>query len=1116
MADKRLALLKRANKLFRQGKTEAAVKEYKNILAIKPDDLEVRRIVGDLQLRQNNVSDAVEQFEWIADHYLKEGFFAKAIAMFKRITRVDPNYEEALFKLGDLYTRQGLVMEAKQIYLDIAEECKRQNNQKKALGMYKKILEFDRHNIKMRTLLADNYLKEGMKENAVDEYVIAGDILLGKKDYRRAEEFLLKVLGKIKDPKIIEKLLACYTAQDDDEKAISLLKELGDELYKNANFLKVLGELHLKKNQVNEAEKIFTKIAEIDPEETEVIMRLGKVYLQREEYDKTYDLFLPVVDKNIKSGKYEEAASLLRFIIASKNTYLPALVKLASIFKISGKTNNLIALYESLIPIYENKGMKDQLKEVLEELIQLSETPFTYEEQLERLTGQVEKEKEEEDDVEREKEFVSFNLRMVEEAVQLSEFEKAVNTLIKAKTTFPRNVEIRAKLFEVLHTMDKVQDAVEEGKELLDLYKALDMRDQYTELFDKLTALKPDDAKILELSGDEKTSIDIDFQPEELVEEMQAISDSHMEAAQKSPEDSASGELMVLEEEQSLDGFEAQQEKEYSKSLSTYLSELDFYINDKYFGEAERLLSGLKQRYAGNKELLDRIDRFEKAKLSEAELADSDADTLGGVKPMELEEKAPAEAPVEEVKSPTEPLIESGADEFVIERSGGGAAPMLGYEDSNVEIHFGDSDAGSEPMELKLSDEEDAGAEPEGLSLLDEDEAPSEPSVEMFPLEPDMEEPAPAAPMPDVEAPEAFQLSEDALQSPEQEIPVVPEVPEVPEEEPVDLGMPFEIERDIAEESHSAQEYEDSKVGMKAPDIEPPEEIVKIKDEPAGAEVLDFEIEFEEPPRTDDTDVLPTVGVDKDQLIQSPSAEPREITTDEHAPSGVDELDLDSIMMDEGGGEQEQEAEASPFKEITGQDIAFDSEEELLAEDDMFLDAVYYEIEKNVAEEFEAIIFWLKEVEKQRTSTIEKNMMEIFDEFKKGVDEKIGQEDYDTRYNLGIAYKEMGLLEEAIHEFLISSKHPLKFFDSAGLLGMCFREKGMFSEAVSWFVKAAESPDRKVEEYLAVKFELVMTYRLQEDFESAAAVAEDIIKMDSGYRNITEIYEEIKRSIALG
>ena len=105
-----------------------------------------------------------------------------------------------------------------------------------------------------------------------------------------------------------------------------------------------------------------------------------------------------------------------------------------------------------------------------------------------------------------------------------------------------------------------------------------------------------------------------------------------------------------------------------------------------------------------------------------------------------------------------------------------------------------------------------------------------------------------------------------------------------------------------------------------------------------------------------------------------------------------------------------------------------------------------------------AIKYWVEELQKQRTSTIEKNMMEIFKEFKKGVDEKIGQEDYDTRYNLGIAYKEMGLIEEAIHEFLISSKHPLKFFDSAGLLGICFREKGMMDESIGWFEKALATP----------------------------------------------------------
>ncbi|MCP4216531.1 MAG: tetratricopeptide repeat protein, partial [bacterium] len=449
MADKRLSILKRANKLFRQGKTEAAVKEYKKILALKSDDLEVRRIVGDLELRQNNNQEAIEQFEWIGDYYLKEGFFAKAIAMYKRISRVDPNYEKALFKLADLYTKQGLVMEAKQIYLDIAEECKRQNNQKKALDMYKKILEFDRGNIKMRTLLADNYLKEGMEENALEEYLIAADILLAKKNFPRVEDFLTKALNKLKHIKLVEKLLYCYTSQNQDEKAIALLNSTGDAVSENINLLKTLGELHLKKNQMDQAEEVFKKIAFINPEETEVIMRLGKVYLQREEYDKTYELFLPIVDKNISMEKFEEAASLLRFVIASNNMYIPALTKLAAIFKLSGKTNNLIALYESLIPVYEKKGMTEQLKQTLEELIQLSDTPFTYEEQLEKINGMVEKEQEEEQEEERESEFVNYNLRVARESMAAGEVDKAIEVLVKAKNVFPGNSMLRLSLFQV-------------------------------------------------------------------------------------------------------------------------------------------------------------------------------------------------------------------------------------------------------------------------------------------------------------------------------------------------------------------------------------------------------------------------------------------------------------------------------------------------------------------------------------------------------------------------------------------------------------------------------------------------------------------------------------------
>ncbi|HNX97915.1 MAG TPA: tetratricopeptide repeat protein, partial [Candidatus Aminicenantes bacterium] len=200
-----------------------------------------------------------------------------------------------------------------------------------------------------------------------------------------------------------------------------------------------------------------------------------------------------------------------------------------------------------------------------------------------------------------------------------------------------------------------------------------------------------------------------------------------------------------------------------------------------------------------------------------------------------------------------------------------------------------------------------------------------------------------------------------------------------------------------------------------------------------------------------------------------------------------------------------------PFGDISGQEILLESEEDYLKGEGLLIDEDrFFDLERLVPEELAAIQSWVDELEKQRTSTIEKNMMEIFREFKKGVDEKIGREDYDTRYNLGIAYKEMGLIEEAIHEFLISAKHPLKVFDSAGLLGICFRDKGMLDEAINWFEKALGTPDRKEEEYKAVKYELVLTARLKEDFPYAMKLASDILKQDPTYRNIREISDEMK------
>ncbi|UCH94725.1 MAG: tetratricopeptide repeat protein [Candidatus Aminicenantes bacterium] len=1119
MADKRVAILKRANKLFRQGKADAAVKEYKKILEIKPDDLEVRRIVGDLELKQNNTKGAIVQFEWIADHYLKEGFFAKAIAMYKRITRVDPNYEQALFKLAELYTKQGLVMEAKQIFLDIAEECKRKNNQKKALDMYKKILEFDRSNIKMRLLLADNYLKEGLEDNAISEYITAADIILNKKDYHRAEELLLNTMGKTKNLKVIEKLVQLYVKQGEDDKAITLINKQGMDFLQDVEMLKVLGELYLKKNMMTEAEKIFSKIADLDPGETEVIMRLGKVYMQREDYDRTYSLFLPIIDKNVQNKKFEEAGNLLRFIIASNNSYLPALKKLAEIFNLTGKTNNLIALYESMIPIYEEKQMKVELRGILEELIQLSDTPFSYEEQLAKLTGQEAREAEaaeEEVESEREKEFVNYNLRAAEKAIEVSDFDKAIDTLKKSKSNFPKNIELRKKLFEVYLEAEQTELAVEEGKGLLELYKFLHHDDEYIDLLEKLSTLKPEDERLVALSVDEKTSIDIDFGKAELDEQILEIGDSYTHEEPGAGD--AGDDVLVLSEAENVTAAPMVEGEASSKSLSSILSEVDFYVNDGYFGDAEKLLNQLKEKYPGNKQLLAKIDKLEKAKMGV--LQDGDSASTGMGLDFEIErsqagpqEKKPAQKPgvrerTERIRGERpfihgeEEMIHQGADSNIeinlnVDRQESPSSSGIKFSEED----FADSGIpDSIPLDMDLEMEPEPGPEPEepelelekGMELGREPGSrQGEGTGDVFELDPTMSA--------DSFIPPTMPEMPPSPPGPPEELPE-PEELMKPESEPESISGDdlFEMESPFAEEGFMAQEYEDSKSALKVHEqqLQKPGEI-KPKPEPPVDDDIDLEIELEEGEESGD---VPLMEVDTKGKV-----------TDDHSSSAIEDIDLDSIMIT--NGEEAVPDLDTPFKEVTNADLAFESHEELLKDEVSFLDEAYFEVEQNIKDEMEAISHWLKELEKQRTSTIEKNMMEIFEEFKKGVDEKIGQEDYDTRYNLGIAYKEMGLVEEAIHEFLISAKHPSKFFDSAGLLGMCFREKGMFDEAITWFEKALDIQDRRKEEYLAIKYELVITLKLKEDYKKALKFTVDILKEDQGYRDAKALYKEMRSLI---
>jgi pilus assembly protein FimV len=129
-------------------------------------------------------------------------------------------------------------------------------------------------------------------------------------------------------------------------------------------------------------------------------------------------------------------------------------------------------------------------------------------------------------------------------------------------------------------------------------------------------------------------------------------------------------------------------------------------------------------------------------------------------------------------------------------------------------------------------------------------------------------------------------------------------------------------------------------------------------------------------------------------------------------------------------------------------------------------------------------------------------LSQIFEEFKKGVDRQLGKEDYDTRYNLGIAYKEMGLLDEAIAEFQLAAKDEGRILECSSMLGLCFMEKGMSKLAIKWFEKGLKAPGRLPEEYQGLRYDLATAYEAAGEPREAQRLFSELYGQDATFRDV--------------
>ena len=961
-------LKQEANKAVLAGQLDKAIEILIRITQDNPRDWNTINTIGDLYSKLNKLKDANQQYAKVAEFHTKDGFYLKAIALWKKVLKNDPNDLPAQLSLGDLYAKQGLAAEAKQTFNGVIDEYVKRNRLKEAGDVLRRMAEVDPSDMKVRIRLAELYAREGHQDKAAAEYVAIADELVKKGHLAEALQLLEKGLRiGPRSPKLLSEIARIHLVQKDFAKALEHLQEARRGAPADRDVALRLAEARLGARQPQEARAVLEELLARDPGDQDARLQLGRVFLAEGRYDEAFDQLLPAVDKLVERRQIDRAAALLQYIVQRNPSHIRSLGKLVELYRQS-KNDQLVAqTYSLMAEAYLAESQFDQAASILDMLVQLEPTNEQHQTKLAWVRGQL-------------------GRPLAPRPVPVDGFEDDfVQAPPSAGAAAPRPAPVRPAGPAPIEPSGPLgaedQEFIDEHLAEGRVFRKYGLADKARDQFEAVVSRFPD----------------------------------HLEARQ---------ELRDL--------FRDKDDK--AKAAEQL----------RAIGEILRL-------------------RGDGARAAQAE---AEADALMGVAPpaspvipplaVAAPPPAPAPAPVAPAPAPPAAPVAASADlgvEIAIEE------PSPEEEDALGLVEVGEM-ARAEPEEQPAFDLGPGGGEI-GAHFIDE-EPPPLPSDDESPF--DLEEAAPPRPSP-AAATVGLVPQGRAAASPAD---VPPELQRVLDEVEsyVSLGFVEDAKDHLAEQGvryagHPALRSKLAELGLGAPTpsagparaggpapfTAPPDgglEGLEGLEEPLqlGADFLEFT------PTTSPTDELGALA--SDVPAPPPPSEERVVA-----------FDLDRELGDLFGAQPAVAAE-SP---LGGTDLG------------------------------------------------DASLADIFREFQKGVDKQLGKEDYETRYNLGIAYKEMGLTDEAIAEFQLAAKDDSRLLECASMLGICFVEKGMPKLAVKWFEKGLSAPGRTDEEYRGIRYDLGDALEQADELEKALAAFEEVFGQEASFRDVAPRIERLREKI---
>lgn len=144
----------------------------------------------------------------------------------------------------------------------------------------------------------------------------------------------------------------------------------------------------------------------------------------------------------------------------------------------------------------------------------------------------------------------------------------------------------------------------------------------------------------------------------------------------------------------------------------------------------------------------------------------------------------------------------------------------------------------------------------------------------------------------------------------------------------------------------------------------------------------------------------------------------------------------------------------------------------------------------------------LEEEELTASKDVDKSVESVFKQFKENIEKEVGIDDYETHYDLGIAYREMGMIDDAIEEFRYAGDDIEKLKKSAYMTALCYRDKGFYDRALDEYKKVLTVINEDDESYLDVRYMIAEILEQKKAFKEARSIYEEIAQKNSSFKDV--------------